>query len=757
MDEKDEETFEIIDDEELVDDKEDNKKDDKLLKNVVTPAATIGKASSLSKQSLNNNTEPQEKTSNSKNLTSSPSTLPSTSKNISTKVNNAAKKLQDLRTTKNVSNHHLPSNNSGRSEKKSQNQDNIQDGGNESLNNQNSEKNNKEKSNNLISKNGIEDKKSSIGQNLGTAAKSAANLAAGNKLKGAVEATSLFEKPIKKMGKKFIILAILGFFSIIIIICSIVGTDNIERVMDILNTMNKVEDMIDEFFYHKNTNSNSEEYSNSCIGAISPALISELSLPVKINSDNVTFTGEYAYGITTAQMHNGVDLNLETTGTNEGDDIYAIADGEVVDIVSNVSCNKESDGNCDSKGSWIKLKHSILIDDTTYDFYSVYMNMQANSSVLKKGDKVNKDDVIGKVGKTGDANIAQVHFEFHNENDTPIDPTNLFIPCTSGQLVGDSVEEQIWFYFRNQGYSEAATAGAMGNLQAESGLEPRRVQGDIPFSEYSINYTTQVDNKTISKSDFIKNGPNGGGYGLAQWTSSGRKENLYKYKEKNNSSIGDLQTQLEYLMTEVSGPGWNSTSKHNLWENSSGDSGVNDAADAYCEAFERPAKCNYADRRKNAQAIYDRNKGKSFSTSSVYSSGSNKILASAEEIKKYIANNGYSYSKTSSKIVPSYSIRIVDCSSYVSWVLYNAGYSQFGGSQASSVTFLNNKWGFKEVSKSDIQPGDILVYNGHVEIYVGMNGNKIRVYNAGSNSSIRNPGITESAKTLGSIRKILRP
>lgn len=528
---------------------------------------------------------------------------------------------------------------------------------------------------------------------------------------------------------------------------------------------NEIDRIIKEIYDHRSwyvdiygdVEASSEDYENACVGAISGELVPELTLPVKINSSSVTFSGEYAYGLTTAQIHNGVDLNSETTGTKEGDSVFAISIGEVVKVAKN-NCNKESDNSCDSNGTYIKLKHSTMIDGTKYEFYSVYANLQAGSVTLKKGDKVKKGDVIGKAGKTGDATISQVHFEFHNEDDTPIDPTNLFIECTTGELVGDTNEEKIWFYFRNLGYSEVATAAAMGNLSVESGLESQRVQGTELGSQYSIDYTNDVDSGKISRNDFINNGPGGGGYGLAQWTSSGRKDNLYSYKKKENTSIGDLQMQLGYLMTEINGSEWTSSKYKNTWKNASSSSQLNDSTTAFCTGFERPGTPHLDERKQNAKDIYNRNKGKKApSTSSVSSSGSNSIIASAKEIKKYIANNGYTYGALGVQVKNAKSSKKIDCSSYVSWVLYNAGYLDFGGYQQTDVTFYANSWGFKEVKKSDVKPGDILIYSGHVEIYAGMDGNTTKVYNAGSNNSIKNSGVTNSSRGINAATKILRP
>ncbi len=113
-------------------------------------------------------------------------------------------------------------------------------------------------------------------------------------------------------------------------------------------------------------------------------------------------------------------------------------------------------------------------------------------------------------------------------------------------------EQTIWNYLKNKIGNEYGVAGLMGNLQAESGLYPDRVQGDIPYSDYSKNYTANVDNGTISEYDFVHNGPNGGGYGLAQWTFYTRKQALYnRYKSGGYSSIGSIDLALDHLYSEL--------------------------------------------------------------------------------------------------------------------------------------------------------------------------------------------------------------
>lgn len=117
---------------------------------------------------------------------------------------------------------------------------------------------------------------------------------------------------------------------------------------------------------------------------------------------------------------------------------------------------------------------------------------------------------------------------------------------------GTEHSRYIWDYFMGKVGNEYGVAGLMGNLEAESGLYPDRVQGDIPYSDYSKEYTANVDAGTISESDFVNNGPNGGGYGLAQWTYYTRKQALFDlYKTGDYSSIGSIELACDYLWSEL--------------------------------------------------------------------------------------------------------------------------------------------------------------------------------------------------------------
>lgn len=143
----------------------------------------------------------------------------------------------------------------------------------------------------------------------------------------------------------------------------------------------------------------------------------------------------------------------------------------------------------------------------------------------------------------------------------------------------------IWDYLLRKIGNAYGVAGLMGNLQAESGLCPYRVQGDFSSGwTESIEYTAKVDSGEISKDDFIYNGPGGGGYGLAQWTFWSRKKALYeKWKNDGYSSIGSIDLALEYLTWELE------NNYSYVWNTLKQAASIREASDCVLHSFENPA------------------------------------------------------------------------------------------------------------------------------------------------------------------------
>lgn len=123
------------------------------------------------------------------------------------------------------------------------------------------------------------------------------------------------------------------------------------------------------------------------------------------------------------------------------------------------------------------------------------------------------------------------------------------------------------------------TLALLANLKAESGLKSTNMQNSYE-SKLGMNddiYTLQVD-EGIYK-NFATDGV---GYGLAQWTSSGRKANLYKYTCERGVSIGDAEMQLEFCIQELK------TSYRKVWEYLISPPSLRDAVSYVLKYYERP-------------------------------------------------------------------------------------------------------------------------------------------------------------------------
>lgn len=110
----------------------------------------------------------------------------------------------------------------------------------------------------------------------------------------------------------------------------------------------------------------------------------------------------------------------------------------------------------------------------------------------------------------------------------------------------DTTEKHIWDFLMNKIGNAYGVAGLMGNLKAESNLNPKNLQNSFntKFGMTDEDYTRKVDDGTYSH--FVDDGA---GYGLAQWTYKTRKQMLLN--SKGNRSIGDLDLQLDFLWYEL--------------------------------------------------------------------------------------------------------------------------------------------------------------------------------------------------------------
>ena len=171
---------------------------------------------------------------------------------------------------------------------------------------------------------------------------------------------------------------------------------------------------------------------------------------------------------------------------------------------------------------------------------------------------------------------------------------------TSGSsTLGGQDTESIYNYLIGQGLTNAGAAGLMGNIEAESNFLPDSVESWFLYGdEYRKEYTRKVDSGEISRDDFINNGPNGGGYGLVGFTYWTLKRDLYDFAKEKGTSIGDMETQLEFIVK---------TFKENyksLYNTLTTSNDLYTCTYAVLDEYERPAYYNIDTRYSNAQKYY---------------------------------------------------------------------------------------------------------------------------------------------------------
>lgn len=144
--------------------------------------------------------------------------------------------------------------------------------------------------------------------------------------------------------------------------------------------------------------------------------------------------------------------------------------------------------------------------------------------------------------------------------------------------------------------------GAMGNIYAESGANPRNLENlcekRLNYKYTDDTYTEAVDSGEITRAFFLH--PLGDnrqyGYGFCQWTSAGRKAGLYDLVKSKGVSIGDPDTQVEYMLSELQ------KSYKSVWKVLQAATSVQEASDIFLVKFEAPANTGSA--VKNTRASY---------------------------------------------------------------------------------------------------------------------------------------------------------
>lgn len=324
-----------------------------------------------------------------------------------------------------------------------------------------------------------------------------------------------------------------------------------------------------------------------------------------------------------------------------------------------------------------------------------------------------------------------------------------------GSLVGkDNIEKAMNFFVSQAKFTPEQAAGIIGNFMQEApdeklGIDPRSVEGGWGFP---------------AKSDTVPpaSGPQGQpGYGIAQWTSPGRKEGLKKFAAQKNMKVNTLSLQLLWVMEEMKQyPGLEDKLKaiksgnqkvdvtqaalmfHNIYE------GSNDDVAAIQER---------ADSGMDALASFGSGGGGSPSPETAAScsgdaASGGSIVSVAE--REYNENKGI---KEFGGDILEYTDGMNEpwCADFVSWVYKDAGTpfkdGASGGWRQAGVLNLQkwfrDKHTYFEVGSQPPQPGDVAFYIGsqtpdagsgeHVNIVVEVNGDSMTTIGGNESNEVK--------------------
>lgn len=227
--------------------------------------------------------------------------------------------------------------------------------------------------------------------------------------------------------------------------------------------------------------------------------------------------------------HYGIDWSAPTNTP-----IYASNTGTIVTYLLNAPSGSGYGGY----GNVIQLQH----DDGLFTMYA-----HCNTLYVKSG-RVQRGQQIAGVGSTGDSTGSHLHFEIstsklptdHQQVDPMIylegasDPINVPSNWIYGNRALTESEYtqnalKVIDFFMREGWTLNAVCGMLGNMVAESTVNPSRWESDTPFS---------------------------GGYGLVQWTPYTNYSNWAGIFWQNNGDKEceriqyELENGLQFYATE---------------------------------------------------------------------------------------------------------------------------------------------------------------------------------------------------------------
>lgn len=322
-----------------------------------------------------------------------------------------------------------------------------------------------------------------------------------------------------------------------------------------------------------------------------------------------------------------------------------------------------------------------------------------------------------------------------------------------GELSGNTTTEQVWSYFTSAGFSEESTAAIMGNMYQESGIDPKSIQG----------------------------GGKGPAAGILQWenynTKSGRWKDLSSFASSKGTDWTDLQTQLDFIVSEDMAKQFSAYTGHGTHTYSTGAvawwptkvtvnqykqmTDIEKATEIWERVFTRASKPNMSRRITAAKRYYEQYHGKTFSStsasasSSVNGTGVQAILSAADYVTNIAQSQKWTYLSTGKgehSLAESMKSKHTSCANFVCAILQEAGYLKKGQlfwSSADGKTHWSKSVQNQIKKNFDIiyvgydkdfklQAGDVVLFsNGlqHTALYAGKVNGKKMWYDGGKGST----------------------
>ena len=220
----------------------------------------------------------------------------------------------------------------------------------------------------------------------------------------------------------------------------------------------------------------------------------------------------------------------------------------------------------------------------------------------------------------------------------------------------ESRRPEIWSWLHTvAGLNDVQAAAVMGCFECESGNSPKRIECDYLYNynidwdsvatdegldAYCVNKVFPKYKKGVNQSAYLHDGHYYPGLGLAQWTG-GRSKNLVIYAKSKGRAWYDLETQLDYFLSEMMG------SYKKVYDSLRSCNDLADATEIFARGFEHGAfkkgTDHYNNRYNAAQTIYAQFVGQPFVGISGYDTarGGSKVSAIDKLLQIALAEEGY--------------------------------------------------------------------------------------------------------------------